>query len=104
MAKRLIIDLLHHGACSDGNIYRGRTDSPLSERGWAQMRAVMARSDASGWQSVYSSPLQRCRLPAQQLTERLGVSLYQEPGLRELDFGAWDGLPQQQQVWQQHQS
>ncbi|MFT5721786.1 MAG: alpha-ribazole phosphatase [Motiliproteus sp.] len=103
MSTGLIIDLLRHGACSDGKIYRGRTDSPLSSRGWTQMRAVMASSHSSGWQSVYSSPLQRCLLPARQLTERLGVSLHEEPRLRELDFGAWDGQLQQR-VWQQQQS
>jgi alpha-ribazole phosphatase len=103
VSKRLIIDLLRHGACSGGKIYRGRTDSPLSSRGWAQMHAVMASSRTSGWQSVYSSPMQRCLLPAQQLTERLGVPLYEESRLRELDFGAWDGQ-QQLQVWQQHPS
>ncbi len=103
MSGRLIIDLLRHGACGDGEIYRGRTDSALSERGWAQMRAVMAAASEAQWQSICCSPLQRCRLPAQQLADRLGLSLQQRAQLRELDFGDWDGQLRQQ-VWEQHQA
>ncbi|MEH6470855.1 MAG: histidine phosphatase family protein [Halopseudomonas sp.] len=102
MSQRLIIDLLRHGACDDGKIYRGRTDSALSTVGWAQMDAA-TRSDQLTWQAIYSSPLQRCRLPAQRLAERLGLPLQLDDRLREIDFGDWDGLLQLQ-VWQQHPS
>mgnify|MGYP001119348590 FL=1 len=75
MSKRMVIDLLRHGACSDGDIYRGRTDSALSARGWEQMQSVMAVAEQAQWQSLYSSPLQRCLLPAKQFAERLGLPL-----------------------------
>ncbi len=105
MAKRLIIDLLRHGACDDGDIYRGRTDSPLSATGWSQLDDAIAAFDQADrpWHAIYSSPLQRCRLPALRLAERLGLPLQLEPRLRELDFGDWDGQSCQQ-VWQRCQS
>mgnify|MGYP003625038028 FL=1 len=105
MPKRLVIDLLRHGACSDGKIYRGRTDSALSALGWAQMQAQIQQQVSAGnepsWQAIYSSTLQRCQLPAQQLAERLELPLRLDPRLREIDFGDWDGQLQQQ-VWQQY--
>jgi len=102
MSKRMVIDLLRHGACSDGDIYRGRTDSALSARGWEQMQSVMAVAEQAQWQSLYSSPLQRCLLPAKQFAERLGLPLQPSAQLREIDFGDWDGQLQQR-VWEQRQ-
>ena len=105
MSKRLVIDLLRHGACSDGQIYRGSTDSALSELGWAQMQAQIQEQisddNVSPWQVIYSSTLQRCQLPAQRLAERLDVPLVLAPQLREIDFGDWDGKLQQQ-IWEQN--
>ncbi|MEH6822771.1 MAG: histidine phosphatase family protein [Motiliproteus sp.] len=100
MSERLVIDLLRHGACNDAQIYRGRTDSSLSQLGWAQMHAALAAGQDLRWQRVYSSPLQRCRLPAQLLAERLGLPLQLEVRLQEIDFGSWDGQSLEQ-IWQQ---
>ncbi|MEH6624880.1 MAG: histidine phosphatase family protein [Motiliproteus sp.] len=97
MATRL--DLLRHGACSDGGIYRGRTDSELSAIGQAQM----AESVIEGyWDRIYSSPLSRCRVFATELSERLQLPLIVDERLIELDFGDWEGCSVDQ-VWQQQQ-
>lgn len=105
MSERLILDLLRHGACDDGAIYRGRTDSALSSLGWSQLNSAFEGcvTDQEPYQALYSSPLQRCRLPAQKLAEQLRLPLQVDDRLQELDFGDWDGL-QCQQVWQQQQS
>jgi alpha-ribazole phosphatase/probable phosphoglycerate mutase len=44
MYRKLIttLDLLRHGESVGGRKYRGQTDDPLSEKGWAQMRDVVA--------------------------------------------------------------
>ncbi|RDE22645.1 histidine phosphatase family protein [Motiliproteus coralliicola] len=103
---RLIIDLLRHGRCDDGAIYRGRTDSPLSSSGLAQMESAIAAMVESssqagpGWQQILCSPLQRCSVPAASFARQLQLPLVVEPDLRELDFGQWEGLPLEQ-VWQQ---
>jgi probable phosphoglycerate mutase len=39
-----------------------------------------------------SSPLARCRETAGVVAERLGLDVAVEDGLRETDFGAWEGL------------
>ncbi len=53
------IDLLRHGACEGGEIFRGSSDVALSEQGWQQMRAAIA-DETAPWQAVVSSSLQRC--------------------------------------------
>ncbi len=93
------IDLLRHGACDDGNIYRGRTDSLLSPEGAEQMRAA---SEDGCWDLICSSPLRRCRDFADALASEISVPLIVDERLTELDFGDWDGLPTAR-VWQQQQ-
>ena len=83
------VDLLRHGACEGGEIFRGSTDVPLTETGWQQMRDTVAAH--SGWQRVVCSPLQRCRRFAEYLAEREALPLEICDPLRELHFGDWEG-------------
>ena len=93
------IDLLRHGACQGGEIFRGRTDVHLSTQGWEQMeRAVSAAPD---WQRVITSPLVRCRAFAERCAARCNVPLQVEAALQEMDFGAWEGRLAQE-VWQEN--
>ncbi len=85
----MILDLLRHGETEQGGGLRGRIDDALTARGWQQMRAAVPA--ATPWQAVVSSPLQRCAAFAAELAAQRGLPLHLEPGLRELDFGAWDG-------------
>ncbi|OMH30447.1 histidine phosphatase family protein [Motiliproteus sp. MSK22-1] len=94
------IDMLRHGICEDGDIYRGRTDSPLSPEGRTQMLKAV---EGGSWDLIYSSPLQRCQGFAQELSERLQRPLVVDERLIELDFGEWDGQGTAE-VWQQQQS
>jgi broad specificity phosphatase PhoE len=83
------IDLLRHGACEGGEIYRGRTDVALSSEGWQQME--LATALACDWQGVVTSPLQRCRTFAEQYASRLDIPLQVVDALQEMDFGEWEG-------------
>jgi alpha-ribazole phosphatase len=83
------IDILRHGACDDGEILRGRTDSPLSPLGQQQM--YRALNNLSGWQRIVSSPFSRCCAFAEEFSERLQIPLNIQPDWREVDFGVWDG-------------
>ncbi len=105
MTACLTLDLLRHGACDDGEIYRGSTDSVLSAQGWTQITGLFDQLEHSvcGYDAIYSSPLQRCQQPARQLASRLRLPLQTDARLRELCFGDWDGQPCQQ-VWQQDQA
>lgn len=95
-----LIDLLRHGEVEGGHLLRGcRTDQPLSEKGWEQLR--QATAEGSEWQRVVCSPMRRCHEFAEETALRLGLPLRVEEGLRELDFGAWDGLPMDK-LWAEH--
>ncbi len=89
METDTVIDLIRHGEPEGGRMFRGVTDHPLSERGWEQMR--LASASESGWQAVVSSPLRRCTEFAETLAEARGLPLEQDPALREMNFGAWEG-------------
>ncbi len=88
------VDLLRHGACEGGEIFRGSTDVVLSDAGWQQMRA--ATGDESGWTQVVSSSLRRCREFAGALAGQQGLPLVVEDDLREIHFGVWEGQPMAQ--------
>ena len=49
MPHKLIttLDLMRHGEPVGGRRYRGRTDDPLSEKGWNQMWTAVG--DYRGW-------------------------------------------------------
>lgn len=83
------VDLLRHGACEGGDIFRGVTDSALTDAGWRQMADALAAR--AGWQRVVSSPLQRCRRFAEWFAGDRGLPLAVEPELREIHFGHWEG-------------
>ncbi|NXY98442.1 bifunctional RNase H/acid phosphatase [Streptomyces sp. BR123] len=71
----------------------GGSDPELSPAGRRQAHAVAEALAARGTiQSVISSPLRRCRETAQTVADRLGLDVTVEQGLREVDFGAWEGL------------
>ena len=90
------IDLLRHGACEGGEIYRGRTDVALSDAGWQQMEQATAHT--ASWQGVVTSPLLRCRVFAEHYAKRCDLPLQVIPALREMDFGDWEGRLLQE-VW-----
>ncbi|MFP4607555.1 MAG: histidine phosphatase family protein [Thiohalospira sp.] len=83
------IDLIRHGEPEGGRMFRGRTDHPLSEKGWGQMR--LASAGETGWEVVVSSPMLRCSEFAEELARARGLDLKYEHRLREMDFGEWDG-------------
>ncbi|WP_327262252.1 bifunctional RNase H/acid phosphatase [Streptomyces sp. NBC_01232] len=71
----------------------GGTDPELSPAGHRQAAAVAEALAARGTvQTVISSPLRRCRETAQAVADRLGLTVTVEEGLREVDFGAWEGM------------
>ncbi len=84
------LDLMRHGEPVGGRKYRGQIDDPLSEKGWAQMQAAVG--DAAPWTCIVSSPLSRCRAFAESLAERHALPLAFDDRLKEVGFGAWEGL------------
>lgn len=83
------VDLMRHGEPVGGRRYRGQIDDPLSEKGWAQMRAAVG--DTVPWMHIVSSPLLRCRAFAETLAGRHGLPLALDERLKEVGFGEWEG-------------
>lgn len=73
--------------------FSGRGDPALSPRGVEQAEAVAARlSSYRDIAAVVSSPLRRAVQTASRVADALGLSVVEDEGLVETDFGAWEGL------------
>ncbi|MFF8862159.1 bifunctional RNase H/acid phosphatase [Streptomyces sp. NPDC015139] len=71
----------------------GGTDPSLSDAGREQARRVAEALARRGTvQAVVASPLARTRETAGIVAARLGLDVTVDDGLRETDFGAWEGL------------
>ncbi|WP_225097066.1 bifunctional RNase H/acid phosphatase [Streptomyces sp. CoH27] len=71
----------------------GGTNPSLSEAGREQARRVAEALARRGTiQTILASPLIRTRETAGVVAARLGLDVTIEDGLRETDFGAWEGL------------
>ncbi|QUW82357.1 bifunctional RNase H/acid phosphatase [Streptomyces mirabilis] len=71
----------------------GGTDPSLSDVGREQAERVAAALAARGTvEAIVASPLTRTRQTAAAVAARLGLDVAIEDGLRETDFGAWEGL------------
>ncbi|MFI9200628.1 bifunctional RNase H/acid phosphatase [Streptomyces sp. NPDC053048] len=71
----------------------GGTDPELSEAGRRQAEAVAAALAARGTvQAIVSSPMRRTRQTAEAVAKALGLEVRIDEGLREADFGKWEGL------------
>ncbi|MDX2402430.1 bifunctional RNase H/acid phosphatase [Streptomyces microflavus] len=71
----------------------GGTDPELSAVGRDQAaRAALHFAALGTVQDIVCSPLRRCRETAAAVADRLGLDVRIEDGLRETDFGAWEGL------------
>ncbi|MGW1068354.1 bifunctional RNase H/acid phosphatase [Streptomyces aureus] len=71
----------------------GGSDPSLSAVGREQAERVAAALAARGTiQAIVASPLARTRQTAAAVAARLGLDVLVEDGLRETDFGAWEGL------------
>lgn len=85
-------------------MFRGHTDVELSDLGVQQMHATVKRLKQD-WQSIYVSPLKRCRLYAENHISNLNVPqnipVYIKDELQEMSFGRWDGRPVEEVVQQE---
>jgi probable phosphoglycerate mutase len=86
--------LVRHGETdwnAEGRL-QGHTDTPLNELGRRQARGLAEQLAGDGIEAVYSSDLARARETAEIVGARLGLTVALEPGLREKDWGTWEGL------------
>ena len=87
--------LLRHGQTAHNvdRRFSGRNDNPLTEHGRAQAAAAAARlAVLARIEVVVSSPLARARETAEIAAAAMGLPVEVEDGLRETDFGDWEGF------------
>jgi len=70
--------------------YQGRQESPLSELGQMQARALGRALAGTGLRRIVSSPLQRCIETARPLGETLHLEIETDPRLTEIAHGVWE--------------
>lgn len=87
MITTTTVDLLNHGEIERGDIFCGSTDIPVSDLGWMQMEDSL---DDSEWDSIISSPLERCSEFAESVAESVGELILDE-NFKEIHYGQWEG-------------
>ena len=90
MTKRLL--LIRHGATDMTGRLCGHSDPPLNFLGRAQIQALPHSLPRHGTEHLYSSDLLRATQTAEALAKAWGVPIHTDAGLREMSFGAWEGL------------
>jgi 2,3-bisphosphoglycerate-dependent phosphoglycerate mutase len=91
---RRLLFLFRHGETDwnrEGRL-QGHTDTPLNASGLAQAEALSEKLRPHRLDAVVSSDLSRALTTARIVADALGVPLLADPGLRETDVGAAEGL------------
>ncbi len=84
------IFLLRHGRVDSGGRYIGSTDLPLLPEGRDDLVAISPFLQRQNLDAILCSPLLRCRQSLELID--LGKTATIQRDLREIDFGAWEGL------------
>ena len=90
MPCRLI--LVRHSTCEGNGRFQGQRDVPLTAVGRKQITGLARRLAPYPIRAIYSSDLLRARQTADPVAEKLGLPVDTRAGLREMDFGCWQGL------------
>lgn len=92
MIDRLL--LVRHGETlhNVAGIAQGWNDSALSEPGRRQVDALAKRIAREKIDAIFSSPLQRALTTANAIGEEAGIPVQTLDGLREMNYGEWEGL------------
>lgn len=86
--------LIRHGQTESNaeGRYQGSIDSVLTNDGIAQARAAKKYLSNVGFNSVYASPMKRTMETARIISGDMNHEIKVMHGLKELDFGKWEGL------------
>lgn len=85
-----LLHLLRHGAPVRPGRLMGRTDGAPTEAGIGE---CVTKTRDLRLDVVIASDLCRARLAGEAISKGFDVPLTVDPRWREMDFGAWDGLP-----------
>lgn len=85
--------LLRHGQteCSRDNAFCGSIDPKLTADGLEMAQAFATTYQSLNWNAIYASPMQRTIATATPLVDKLGIELELREGLKEINYGKWEG-------------
>jgi len=89
------IILVRHGqtAWNAAEVFRGQIDIELDETGLEQAELLAEYLSHRELETVYSSPLKRAIQTATAIARYHGLAVEIAPGLNDINFGEWQGLP-----------
>jgi probable phosphoglycerate mutase len=92
--ERTQVIIVRHGETewNIANIRQGHLDSPLTEDGIAQAKALARRLMRERFSALYSSDLGRAMQTARIIAEATGHEIVSDPRLRERHLGIFQGL------------
>jgi len=83
---------IRHAETDMAGTFCGHSDPSVNQAGHAQIEGLLATLQAAPISAVFTSDLQRASNTAAPLAHSLSVPLTTRKALREIDFGAWEGL------------
>jgi probable phosphoglycerate mutase len=88
--------MIRHGQtpASRENLFSGSIDPPLTEVGEAMAEQFAAAYAKVPWTAFYCSPMLRTRQTVAPLSRLTGIEPTLEDGLREIHYGDWEGMNQ----------
>ncbi|MEH1891593.1 MAG: histidine phosphatase family protein [Nostoc sp.] len=89
----LTIYFLRHGQteCSRNNSFCGSIDSQLTPEGLEMAKAFADAYNSMDWTAIFCSPMRRTVLTAKPLSEAIGMEPQLRDGLKEINYGKWEG-------------
>ena len=91
----LRIHFLRHGqtALSKDNLFCGSGSDPgLTEAGKEMAKQFGEAYKSMEWKAIYASPLRRTHETAEPLLSALNTQLIIREGLKEINYGKWEGM------------
>lgn len=83
---------VRHAETDMAGTFCGQSDPPVNRAGDAQIAVLLRTLQSAPITAVFTSDLQRAASTAATLAHSLSVPLTTRAALREIDFGAWEGL------------
>ncbi|MEH2445609.1 MAG: histidine phosphatase family protein [Nostoc sp.] len=89
----LTIYFLRHGQteCSRNNSFCGSIDSQLTPEGLEMAKVFADAYNSMDWTAIFCSPMRRTVLTAKPLSEAIGMEPQLRDGLKEINYGLWEG-------------
>ena len=87
---------IRHAETDLAGRFCGHSDPPVNERGHQQIEGLLRALENEPIDAIYTSDLSRALMTADTIGKTFRLSPAAVPGLREIDFGDWEGLNWQQ--------